>query len=116
MNPAIRREFLDALHRAMGALDYAVIGGSALAEYGHTRATADVDVMVPAAISEVAENQLVENGIVQTERGGLGYVHLRPKFRRVEADRRQLHRVGWSLLWPRYHVGPGCKPASSRPQ
>ena len=34
MTPNIRNEFLKALHKAFGALDYGVIGGTALAEFG----------------------------------------------------------------------------------
>ena len=56
----------------MGALDYGVIGGSALAEYGSRRTTADLDLMVPERISDVVEQQLESNGIHRTDRGGLG--------------------------------------------
>jgi predicted nucleotidyltransferase len=76
MTPAIRREFLAALHRAFGALDYGVIGGTALAEYGNQRATSDIDVIIPHRISEVVDGQLLANGLVRTVGGGIGYAAL----------------------------------------
>lgn len=72
MSPAIRQEFLTALHRAFGEYDYGVIGGTALAEYGSRRATSDIDVMIPSNISEVADQQLIARGMVRTGGGGLG--------------------------------------------
>ncbi|KAF1961308.1 hypothetical protein CC80DRAFT_589703 [Byssothecium circinans] len=74
MTPAIRAEFLEALHKALGALDYGIIGGTALAEFGNPRATSDIDVMVPRGISEVVEPQLLARGMVRTAGGGLGYI------------------------------------------
>lgn len=68
----IRAEFLEALHKAFGALDYGIIGGTALAEFGNTRATSDIDVMVPQGIAEVVEPQLLARGMVRTAGGGLG--------------------------------------------
>ncbi|KAI9834807.1 MAG: hypothetical protein M1819_002893 [Sarea resinae] len=74
MSPKVRAELLNATHRAFGDLDYCVIGGCALAEYGNQRGTSDLDVMVPHEISEVVTGQLLSHGIVRTARGGLGYI------------------------------------------
>lgn len=76
MTEPIRREFLTALDRAFGALDYGVIGGTALAEYGNDRATSDIDVIIPDGISDVVEEQLIRGGLVRTAGGGIGYVDL----------------------------------------
>ena len=72
MTPQIRAEFLNATHRAFEGMDYGVIGGSALADYGNRRVTSDVDAMVPHAISNVVEAQLLSHGMVRTARMGLG--------------------------------------------
>ncbi len=72
MTPEIRAEFLRAVHRAFGGLEYGVIGGVAMAEYGNQRATSDVDIMVPNDISEVVEANLLSRGMVRTVGGGLG--------------------------------------------
>lgn len=56
MTPAVRDEFLSSINRAFRALEYGVIGGTALAEYGNPRATSDIDVIIPEGISQVVEN------------------------------------------------------------
>jgi hypothetical protein len=72
MTPQIRAEFLTATQRAFGRLEYGIIGGTALAEYGNRRTTSDVDVMVPHNIIDVVEDQLLHNGMVRTAGGGIG--------------------------------------------
>jgi hypothetical protein len=72
MTPQIRAEFLDATRRAFGNLNYGVIGGTALAEYGNRRTTSDVDVMVPHDIIDVVEDHLLRHGMVRTAGGGIG--------------------------------------------
>lgn len=74
MTQPILHEFLQALHRGFGDLDYGVIGGAALVKYGNKRGTSDIDVMIPEDISENAEDQLLESNvsIVRTDRGHLG--------------------------------------------
>jgi len=37
MTPEIRVEFMNAAHRAFGNLQYGIIGGAALAEFGNIR-------------------------------------------------------------------------------
>lgn len=74
MTQKILDEYLQALHRGFGALEYGIIGGAALAKYGSKRGTSDIDVMIPNNISEVAESHLLDSGvgIVRTDRGHLG--------------------------------------------
>lgn len=72
MTAEIRTEFLNATHRALGAMEYGIIGGGALAEYGSRRGTSDLDIMIPQDISEVVEGQLLSHGMVRTARGNLG--------------------------------------------
>jgi hypothetical protein len=72
MTPQIRAEFLDATQRAFGDLEYGVIGGTALAEYGNRRSTSDVHVIVPNDIVDVVEDQLLHHGMVRTAGGGIG--------------------------------------------
>jgi hypothetical protein len=74
MTKEIMDEFLQALDRGFGSLDYGVIGGAALAMYGIDRGTSDIDVMIPEDISEVVGSRLLEShvGIVETDRGHLG--------------------------------------------
>lgn len=72
MTQQIRTEFLSATQRAFGNLEYGVIGGIALAEYGNRRATSDLDVMVPHNISNVAEGQLLQHGMTRTAGRGIG--------------------------------------------
>ncbi|ERF68169.1 hypothetical protein EPUS_05250 [Endocarpon pusillum Z07020] len=69
-------EYLQALHRGFGDLEYGIIGGAALLKYGSRRKTSDVDVIIPESISEVAESRLLDTkvGIVRTDRGHLGYM------------------------------------------
>ncbi len=55
MTQQILDEFLRALGRGFGALDYGSLGGAALAKYGKRRGTSDVDVMVPEDISEAVK-------------------------------------------------------------
>ena len=70
----IRTEFLAAVDVAFGNMEYGIIGGAALAEYGSPRATSDVDVIVSQEVSLVVEDQLLSRGMVRTAGGGLGYV------------------------------------------
>ena len=72
----IRTEFLTAVNAALGSMEYGIIGGAALAEYGSPRKTADVDIIVPEEVSSVVEDRLLSGGMVRTTGGGLGYVHL----------------------------------------
>lgn len=72
MTPQIRAEFLDAAARAFGRLEYGVIGGTALAQYGNRRTTSDLDVMVPHSIIDVVEEHLLQHGMVRTAGRGLG--------------------------------------------
>jgi len=72
MSAAIRAEVLRGTHNAIGALDYGILGGAALAQYGNPRDTNDVDIMVPYDISEVVVPQLLERGLVRTQGGGIG--------------------------------------------
>jgi hypothetical protein len=72
MSAAIRAEVLRGTHNATGALDYGILGGAAVAQYGNPRATSDVDIMVPYDISEVVVPQLLERGLVRTQGGGIG--------------------------------------------
>jgi hypothetical protein len=74
MTQRILDEYLHALHRGFGKLDYGVIGGAALSKHGNLRPISDIDVVVPEHISEVAESQLLGRnvGFVRTDRGRLG--------------------------------------------
>jgi hypothetical protein len=74
MAEKILNEFLVALHRGFEEMEYGVIGGAALIKHGRKRGTSDIDVIIPEDISEVAESQLLNNGvgIVKTNRGKLG--------------------------------------------
>lgn len=69
----IRIEVLAAIHAAFGDMGYGVIGGAAMAEFGSTRKTSDIDVVVPQDISDVVEGHLLSHGMVRTVGGGLGY-------------------------------------------
>ena len=73
MTARTRKEFLAAIDAAFGNMDYGIIGGAALAEYGNSRKTPDVDLIVPQEISLVIENRLLSRGMVRTTEGGLGY-------------------------------------------
>jgi hypothetical protein len=72
MTQRILGEFLQAIHSAFKGKEYGVIGGAALAMYGNNRGTSDVDVMIPADLSEVVESQLLSSGIVRTAGSGFG--------------------------------------------
>ena len=74
MTARIRTEFLAAVDAAFGNMEYGIIGGAALAEYGNTRGTPDVDVIIPQEISLVVEHQLLSRGMICTAGGGLGCV------------------------------------------
>ncbi|KIM94595.1 hypothetical protein OIDMADRAFT_60374 [Oidiodendron maius Zn] len=74
MTQQIRTEFLNATQRAFGRLEYGVIGGTALAEYGNRRTTSDLDVIVPHDIIDVVEDHLLRHGMVRTAGRGIGYV------------------------------------------
>jgi hypothetical protein len=73
MRPDILREVLQGVHTAFGDMEYGVIGGAALAIYNKNCQTSDVDVMIPAHLSEVVHSQLLSGGMVRTAIGGLGY-------------------------------------------
>jgi len=45
MTPEIRVDSMNAAHRAFDNLQYGIIGGAALAEYGNIRTTNDLDVV-----------------------------------------------------------------------
>jgi hypothetical protein len=72
MTQQIRTEFLNATQHAFGNLEYGVIGGTALAEYGNRRTTSDLDVMVPHNIIDVVEDHLLRHGMVRTAGRGMG--------------------------------------------
>ena len=72
MTQQIRTEFLNATQRAFGRLEYGVIGGTALAEYGNRRTTSDLDVIVPHDIIDVVEDHLLRHGMVRTLGRGIG--------------------------------------------
>ena len=72
MTQQIRTEFLNATQGAFGNLEYGVIGGTALAEYGNRRTTSDLDVMVPHSIINVVEGHLLRRGMVRTAGRGIG--------------------------------------------
>ena len=72
MTSGNRIEFLTAIDAAFGSMEYGIIGGAAVAEYGIVRDTNDVDVIVPRDISEVVEGHLISHGMVRTAGGGLG--------------------------------------------
>ncbi len=55
-------------------MDYGILGGAAMVEYGNARNTSDLDIVIPYEISSVVENHLLSRGMVRTTRGGLGYV------------------------------------------
>lgn len=76
MTAKIRAEFLTAIGAAFENMEYGIIGGAALAEYGNTRDTSDVDIVIPHEISLVVEDQLLSHGMIRTTQGGLGYVRL----------------------------------------
>lgn len=78
LSPRARTEFLAAVDAAFGNTDYGIIGGAALAEYGNTRETNDVDVIIPHEISLTVANQLLSRGMVRTAGGGLGYAGSAP--------------------------------------
>lgn len=59
MRPGIRRECLHTIHAALHDVPYVVIGGSALADYGSLRETADVDVLVGAGCSKGSAEDLM---------------------------------------------------------
>ncbi|POR37721.1 Uncharacterized protein TPAR_02077 [Tolypocladium paradoxum] len=78
MRGEVRRQFMETVHAALHDVPYMVIGGSALAEYGSLRETADVDVLVGEGISKgSAESLLIKRGqgrIVRLGQGKLGYI------------------------------------------
>lgn len=64
---------MQAIHASLHDVPYMVIGGSALAEYGSARKTADVDVLVGGGCSKVsAEDLLINRGDGQFRRIGGG--------------------------------------------
>ncbi|OAQ91330.1 hypothetical protein VFPFJ_03070 [Purpureocillium lilacinum] len=78
MRPEVRKQFMQAIHTALHDVPYVVIGGSALAEHGSLRETADVDVLLGEGISKgSAESLLVKRSsgrLVRLGRGRLGFV------------------------------------------
>ncbi|KAF2801374.1 uncharacterized protein BDZ99DRAFT_469699 [Mytilinidion resinicola] len=74
MSSEILLEFIDATNRAFGSIEDGIIGGAALAAYGSTRATSDLDIIVPQSVAEVVEGHLLSKGMVRTAKGGIGYV------------------------------------------
>lgn len=72
MSAEMRAEFLTHLHKALGELNYGIIGGCALVEYGNRRGTSDIDLMVPSNVSEIVESQVLSaRGFVRTAGGGI---------------------------------------------
>jgi hypothetical protein len=63
-----------AVHRQLGER-FGVIGAAAMAMHNINRQTSDLDIVVPASVSETIWDALI-NGehIVKTSGGGLGYV------------------------------------------
>jgi hypothetical protein len=75
MNRAIRRDFLRTVHAALHDIPYMIIGGSALAEYGSLRETADVDVLVGEGVSKgSAESLLIQRSNGRIVRLGHGKI------------------------------------------
>jgi hypothetical protein len=72
MTQQIRTEFLNATQAAFGHLEYGVIGGTALAEYGNRRTTSGLDIMFPHNIINVVEDHLLRHGMVRREGQGIG--------------------------------------------
>lgn len=76
MDPDIRKEFLRTIHASLHDVPYTVIGGSALAEHGSSRETADMDVLVGEGISKGSAEQLLvrrsQGRIVRLGQGRLG--------------------------------------------
>ncbi|KAI6289038.1 hypothetical protein MCOR27_000607 [Pyricularia oryzae] len=78
MSPATRREFLQAVHKGLHDVPYVVIGGSALAEYGSSRETGDVDVLVGSGCSKrSAESLLIKRTEGRLVRIGHGKIIFR---------------------------------------
>jgi hypothetical protein len=74
MTSRILDDFLRAVSRGFQGLSYGIIGGAALNKYGMSRATADIDVIVPWKMIDVATVQVVQRnvGIVRMESGRIG--------------------------------------------
>lgn len=72
----LRYEYMRALYCGLKGLEYAVIGGAAIAEYGLDQGTSDIDVIVPSGTEEKAIEQLLRRdvNIVRTTSGRPGYV------------------------------------------
>ncbi|KAI9765864.1 MAG: hypothetical protein M1839_005300 [Geoglossum umbratile] len=79
MTAEIMLAIVSTVHAALGN-QYGVIGGVAMNAYGRTRGTADLDIIVPARISEVVEGTLLgQQQIVRTTGGKIGYVDPRSR-------------------------------------
>jgi hypothetical protein len=73
MNQAVRHEFMLAVDNCLRDVEYVVIGGSALAEHGSRRLTADVDVLLGGGWSKgSAESLLVRRSSGRVRRLGRG--------------------------------------------
>jgi hypothetical protein len=72
MSSEILEEFIRETNQAFGSIEYGIIGGAALAVYGSTRATSDLDIIVPQSVAEVVEGQLLSKNMVRTTKGGIG--------------------------------------------
>ena len=74
MTPRLRYEYMRELYNGLEGLEYAIIGGAAIVEYGRDRGTSDIDVIVPVGIRNKAIEQLLQRdvSIVRTANGRLG--------------------------------------------
>lgn len=72
MDQATMYEMIDAVSRALpGNLDYRVIGGVAMAKFGSTRLTKDLDLLVPDnTVAAVVERLLANKKKFEAKQGG----------------------------------------------